>query len=202
MNNDEYTIIESAYKEKMDVIINEHPTNSWPEKYINVKNKIVLDIGCGFFGKIIKFNEGNIELENTKLSNMISTSEWFLNLGAKKVIGLDMNESDIKHLIKKLEKTEKTLFFNDTINSAEQLEKLITNYNVEILKIDIEGGEVHLLDVNNDIFSSVEEYYVETHNPKIHSDFIKKFNDCHYNIKGIMSHGICPDLIFANKLKL
>jgi formylmethanofuran dehydrogenase subunit A len=180
-------------------IKNEDPRNAWPEEYIRVKDKVVLDLGCGFFGLTNTFKSGTMQWANIKLPDMISTSEYFLNLGAKMVIGVDSNSSDIEYLINTIGNTNRSLFFGEEIRSPQKIEELINKYNIEIIKSDIEGQESNLLGMNDNVFKSIKEYYVETHTSSVHEEFLKKFNIFNYNIREIMAVGdaASPLVIFA-----
>ena len=67
----------------------EYPLEHWPEDYINVKDKIILDLGCGLFGLIDAAPHYQL--------NTCTTNYWMTH-AAKKVIGLDMSETDIAWL--------------------------------------------------------------------------------------------------------
>jgi hypothetical protein len=180
-------------------IIDEDPIHAWPEEYIRVKDRVVLDLGCGFFGKTDQFKKGTMEWEGIKLPNMVSTAEYFLSLGAKKVIGIDSNQEDINWLTSNVG-SERALFFNETITSPQQVIELITKYNIEIVKADIEGYETNLLSINDDVFKLVKEYYIETHTLSIHDNFLKQFEKCNYKIREMMAVGknsSLPLVIFA-----
>ena len=137
-------------------IKNEEPKNAWPEEYIRVKDRVVLDLGCGFFGLTNTFKNGTMQWENVKLPDMISTSEYFLNLGAKMVIGVDNNTSDIEYLTNTIGNTNKSLFFREEVRNAQRIEEFITAYNIEIIKSDIEGQESNLLGMNDNVFKSIK----------------------------------------------
>ena len=40
---------------------------------------------------------------------------------------------------------------------------MILKYKPNIIKADIEGAEIHLINISNDIWNLVDEYIVETH---------------------------------------
>lgn len=175
-------------------IKDEHPRNAWPEQYIRVKDRVVLDLGCGFFGKTHLFPL--LENEGKKYTDMISTSEHFLNLGAKKVIGFDSNQSDVECLNKKLKN-----FVGHTIqlNHRKQLEDIILKENIDVVKSDIEGAEVLLYNVDDEIFKVVKEYYIETHDKILYRRFKRKLKRCNYEIREIMrqEQGGPASIIFA-----
>ena len=161
-------------------IIDEDPKNAWPEKYINVKDRVVLDLGCGFFGRSEQVTT--------------STSEYFKKLGAKKVISIDQNDHDIEYLKSKGVDARK-----EFINHSSLLKDFILKNNVEVIKSDIEGSEVHFLYLEEEVFKLVREYYVETHDTLAFKKFMKKFKKYNYEIRHIMRQveGGPPAIILA-----
>src|SRR3972149_4366749 len=97
----------------MKNIINEEPDIHWG--FLDVKDKVVLDLGCGRF------------------YSSISTAEYFLNSGAKLVIGVDL--SDIGVINDRFEM--KVL----NVSSADDLQNLLLSYYPDVIKCDIEGAE-------------------------------------------------------------
>jgi predicted RNA methylase len=63
----------------------EHPYLHW--RYIDVENRIVLDLGCGRWSSQDKH---------------LSTAEFFIRMGAKRVIGVDCDNKEITALQEKL----------------------------------------------------------------------------------------------------
>lgn len=118
----------------MKNIDTEEPDVHWG--FLNVINKIVLDLGCG------------------KWYSTISTAEWFLNKGAKQVIGIDLSSIGI-------EKDNFTMIVGK-ISTPEQLHKLILNNNPQIIKCDIEGAET-CFDKIETLPETVEQFAVEYH---------------------------------------
>ena len=184
----------------------EYPLEHWPEDYINVKDKIILDLGCGLFGLI--------DAPYYQL-NTCTTNYWMTH-AAKKVIGLDMSETDIAWLRDNVIFTEedengnlvpRCTFFVDKIDSPEKIKNYITQYNVDIVKSDIEGFESILLDMPDEDFSIIEEYYIETHTEKLYEKALEKLIRCNYKIRSIMHFAGTPlkgqsiKLIFAYKNK-
>ena len=93
----------------MKHITSEEPDNHWG--FINFKDKIVLDLGCG------------------KFHSTISTYDWFLQNGAKQVIGVDLGNETSEDI--------NFIYSGGEVNSKERLLKLINEYNPEIIKSDI-----------------------------------------------------------------
>ena len=185
---------------------NEHPSNAWPACWTNVKERIVLDLGCGFFGLtpdivLGKFSWGPWG-KPEPIPGMITTTEHFLKQGAKQVIGVDANQIDIDCLIAKFAdeiKAGRAQFFCWAMISAAQIARTIQEYKIEIVKSDIEGAEHLILDMDEAVFSSVQEFYVEAHSHQIEADFMATFRRLGYKIRGIIDQGGSRPVIFASR---
>lgn len=117
----------------MKKIQSEEPIEHW--SFLNSKNKIVLDLGCG------------------KFYSSISTAQWFLDEGANKVIGVDLSKEAIED--------EKFIPYAKAINSAEDLQYFL-QYMPEVIKCDIEGAEKYFKDIS-ELPYSVKEIAIEYH---------------------------------------
>ena len=100
---------------KWDKIISEEPNDHWC--FLNSKDKIVLDLGCG------------------KFYSSISTAEWFVNNGATMVTGVDLSNIgyEADNFIMKIK----------NIESTDDLDFLLRLTTPQIIKCDIEGAEIH-----------------------------------------------------------
>jgi hypothetical protein len=126
-------------------VTSEEPSNHWG--FIDFKDKIVLDLGCG------------------KFHSSISTYEWFLQNGAKQVIGVDLGNETSENI--------NFIYSSGSIHSKERLLNLINEYNPEIIKSDIEGAEIHFKDINN--LHSVKEFAIEYHSADLKNMLLDKF---------------------------
>lgn len=113
-------------------ITSEEPKEHW--RFLNPKDKVVLDLGCG------------------KFYSSISTAEWFLNEGASKVIGVDLAKEPIEN--------ERFIAYAKAISSKEDIEYFLT-YRPHIIKADIEGAEKHFENIESLI--GVEAIAIEYH---------------------------------------
>ena len=152
---------------KMRKTNQEDPNQHWDN--VNVKDRVVLDLGCGDFGNATSFKYP-------------TTLEYFLNKEAKFVVGVDSDLSDVTMLLSKQLPQEKHIIINDTIDSSDKILSLVKQYNIEIIKSDIEGGERFLFDLNDDDFCLIDEYYIETHGTLLYNECLKKLNYCGYDI--------------------
>jgi len=150
------------------------PVNSIPDGCANVNGEVVLDLGCGFVGASVS-------------TNYVSTPERFLELGATKVIGVDLTANDITILEQKLPK-DKFVGVCDKVDTHEKYRRLIQQHNPTIVKSDIEGDEIMLLSLPNEEFSNIKEYYMECHNRELFSSFLKKFDECGYDIREVICY--------------
>jgi hypothetical protein len=169
----------------------DNPDVHYPEDLIDVKDKVVLDLGCGCDG-------------NVHLLAYLSTPEYFLSKGAKKIIGVERTQADVDYLQSRITE-EQGLFFQQQIDSLAQTRDFILTYKPDVIKCDNEGGEAYLLEMTNEEFNLVEQYYVETHDGSIHNNALAKFAECGYEVIETLDFtplsGIIQ-VIFARKIKV
>ena len=106
-------------------IVSEEPSIHW--WFLNVKDKIVLDLGCGLF------------------CSRVSTPDYFIENNAKKVIGVDLGGGNFNFTYHQMR-----------VDSTEKLQFLLDKYKPEVIKCDIEGAEVYfdgILDIVADQFA-------------------------------------------------
>ena len=160
---------------KRRIFLGEDSPEHWPADCLNVQDKIVLDLGCGGFGRLTTW-QGQ------------ATSIHFLNHGAKKVIGVDISNEDIgwiqQTLISKYPQHEsKYEFITAKVSGPSQIKKWIEDYNVDIVKSDTEGAEIHIWEMTDEDFNLVKEYYIETHTKQILTQFQERFIQCGYTVR-------------------
>lgn len=139
----------------------ENPLHHWD--WLNVKDQVVLDLGCGFH-----FIEDGWD----------TTPDFFLNKGAKKIIGVDPHIEDIEHFRSRLPDSE---FVKDCVLSAEHLNQYLLNPEVQAVKMDIEGHERHLLETD-ETYQNIRNFAIETHNRNLFHDVMMKLIDCGFKI--------------------
>ena len=115
-------------------ITSEEPEIHWP--FLNVKDKVVLDLGCSIF------------------YSKISTADWFVQQGAKQVIGVDLGNDTPEHFI----------YHRIAIRSKNDILYLLNKYTPDVIKCDIEGAEEHFKDISSNDIESVKQVAVEYHN--------------------------------------
>lgn len=136
-------------------IEDESPVDHWG--MLNVRNKIVLDLGCGRMWDIRP-----------------TTPEFFLNQGASKVIGVEMWDNE-RIWYKENVQDDRLTVFTDKVTTPEALRSLIQTHNPEVIKCDIEGDEAILMDFNSDDFKDIDEIAAEYHNVEMKSMFLDKY---------------------------
>jgi SAM-dependent methyltransferase len=112
----------------------EEPDEHW--SFLDFKDKVVLDLGCG------------------KFYSSISTAQWFLNKGALKVIGVDLSKENIDN--------DRFISYAKAIRSTKDLEYFL-KYEPEVIKCDIEGAEIYFRDIPS--LPSVKQIAFEYHCP-------------------------------------
>ena len=170
-------------------INNENPNEHW--QFVSVNNRIVLDLGCGRWEHV-----------EHRDPNWPTTPEFFKQRGATHVVAVDCDPNEINWFNSEFSTETNYEFVLGCINSANDFSLLISKYNPNCIKIDIEGAESNLIDLSDDIFSKADEYYIETHDQHLYDSFLNKLISCGYQINNtidlIHTHGSCK-VIFAKK---
>lgn len=131
----------------MKNINSEHPHEHW--SFLDVKNKIVLDMGCSFY-------------EATYNPGMLSSVEWFVQMGAHIVIGCDANSYEVDKYNVVYRNNPKYKVFKLFVDSSEKIKDLL-KYNPEVIKCDIEGGEIYFNDITKEEMECVQQIGIEYH---------------------------------------
>jgi hypothetical protein len=174
----------------MHKLDNENSKEHW--KFVNVNNKTVLDLGCGRWNRVER-------VEDTWLT----TPEYFISKGASKVIGVDIDPSEIDWFSNKITVDNRYEFILYAINSSNDLKLLYEKYRPNCVKFDIETAERTLFDLDIEYIRSVEEYYIETHGADLYNQFIDFLPKQGYNITEQIdlthTNGYCK-VIFATRI--
>jgi hypothetical protein len=163
-------------------IESENPNHHW--HLLEVKDEIVLDLGCGFH-----------LIEN----GWETTPEYFLNKGAKKIIGVDPERSDIEKFKTMLPEHD---FYCDSITSVNQLDYYINSNNITSLKMDIEGYETCFIH-STDTYPTLKHVAIESHSKDILNNIINKLLILGFTIDTVCTfyprvHDIC-NLVYASR---
>lgn len=125
---------------------------------ISYNDKIVLDLGADYG----------------------STAEFFLNHGAKKVIAVEGDSKLSKQLIENYKGSSNVIPISQFIDSPKHITMFVLEHKPDIVKVDIEGYELHLLKVKPKVIQSVKEWMIEYHSDELKDKLIKFFQSLHY----------------------
>lgn len=112
---------------------------------LDYRGKIILDLGADYG----------------------STAEFFLERGARKVIAIEGNKGRYDGLVNNSKWMKNIIPIFVFLNNPKQFSELINKYKPDIIKSDLDGGEIHLFGIPDAVFSSVNEYTMEIHSMKI-----------------------------------
>ena len=151
-----------------ELINSENSSVHW--KHLDVSGKIVLDLGCGLW-----------HVDDLKEASPI----YFKNKGAKKIIGVDLNVKDINVLKAYFDehfKGDGSEFLVKTITTTNDLLELITKYQIESIKCDIEGFEKVMFSINKDQVKNIANISVEYHDNILFLNLLNTFNNWDFEI--------------------
>jgi len=120
---------------------------------VSYKDKTVLDLGADYG----------------------STAHYFLKKGAKKVIAVEGEEILARKLKENFGEDSRVSCVSKWISKSEHIEWLIKTYPCDIVKVDIEGAEIHIEKVSPEALLSVNEWLIETHTKQIYDNLARLF---------------------------
>ncbi len=123
-------------------ITSENPDVHW--NMLAVKDRVVLDLGCG------------------RMWDLPTTPEYFLKQGATKVIGVEMWEPERIWYEENFPDAPLTIH-TDFIDTASKFKSYINSCQPQAIKCDIEGYEKLLEDFDANDILTVEEMAIEYH---------------------------------------
>jgi hypothetical protein len=148
----------------------ENSTEHWC--YLDVEGKNVLDLGCGRHA--------------VKDKNEFSPF-YFLNKGANKVVGVDSNVDEVAYFNQFTEEEPRLIVKYDYITLASQIKRYIQEYDICVLKCDIEGHELAISrEFKKEDFNNINEFAVEYHSHDICNEFFECIPRWGFTIK---AHG-------------
>jgi hypothetical protein len=131
-------------REIKGIINSEHPDVHWG--FLDVKDKMVLDLGCG------------INSEHTP------TPWYFINeKKAKYVVGVDSDNNSYQWF-KQNFVVKNFIPIMDMVDRWEKIRMYIDYWQPEVIKMDIEGAEIYMNAVDVSHFKGVKEIGIEYHN--------------------------------------
>ena len=126
-----------------DIIRSEKPDDHW--SFLPVENKIILDLGCG-------------------INSQFTPTPWYFlqERKAKKVYGVDPDINSYNWFRQNFN-VQNFIHFMDFVDRLEKLEWYFGNSKPEVVKIDIEGSEIHLHALDPKYLSTVTDIAIEYH---------------------------------------
>ncbi len=115
---------------------------------IECRDEIVLDLGCGRWG--IK------EIDET-------SPGFFLKQGATRIIGVDKSSADVAFYKENLS----GIWIQEKLEEPYQIRSLLAAHSPTLLKVDIEGDEILLLQLDEDDLTSVRKMAIEYHSEEL-----------------------------------
>lgn len=165
---------------------NENPGEHW--EYIECNNSCVLDMGCGRWE--------HVEYRD---QTWPTTPEFLIQKGADVVIAIDSDCKETQWLKANVCTRMNVKTICSEINSTSFIRELLSVYKPDVIKCDIEGGEVFLLDLSDSEFETVNFYAIETHSDYLFDRFFNRFCELGYNITAAINlvHASPCKVLFA-----
>jgi hypothetical protein len=152
--------------------------------WLDVQGKVVLDVGADYG----------------------STADFFLSRGAAGVIAVEGDRRAFRRLKAFAEQASNVKAVQKRVASVADWRELLMAYSGHVVKVDCEGGEGFLLDLDDGLFSRPEAWVVEFHtkeqaerwgNPFPWRDagvlwmrFLEKLLGCGYDVMKDVPHGL------------
>ena len=152
--------------------------------WLDVRDKVVLDVGADYG----------------------STADFFLQRGAAKVIAVEGDPRSFRRLKALAEQRANLKAVQKRISSVADWRDLLSSYTVHVVKVDCEGGEGFLPDLDDRLFRKPEAWAVELHTREqaerwgnaypwgnmetLWMRFLEKLLDCGYDIAKDVPHGL------------
>lgn len=146
-------------------ILSENSEHHWP--YLNVKERVLLDLGCGRHDTVDLFQ---------------SSAVYLGEKGATKVIAIDGRLEEIQYFNDNNPNREKYIFLHQFINSPEDIRDLLRKYKPTAIKCDIEEYEVNFYDITKEEMNDVVEFGLEYHSLDILAKMTKKIEEWGFEI--------------------
>jgi len=111
-----------------------------------------------------------------------STSRYFLSKGASQIIAVEGNHDYYRQLESYASQEVRVVPVELYIHAFEDFAGLILHFKPDLVKVDVEGSERHLLDVSNSILEIVPEYIIEAHSQDLELKLLEKLSQSNYQI--------------------
>lgn len=111
-----------------------------------------------------------------------SSAEFFIEKGAREVIAVEGHKVLYGQLVENCKWLKNVTPISLFLRKPDDFIKLILEHKPDIVKSDLDGFEIYLLDIPDEVFSSVKEYTMEIHSMELLKNFIGKFLKNGYQI--------------------
>ena len=146
-------------------IYSENSQHHWGP--INVKDRNVLDLGCG--------RSWTKELNH-------SSSIYFGECGAKSVVSVDASKSEIDYFNSVNPDKNKYTFLCMRIDGIDDIRYLLSKYKFDAIKCDIEGFETAFYNITKLEMEDVKEFALEYHSSEILNNMTLKLIEWGFTI--------------------
>lgn len=119
-----------------------------------------------------------------------STVYYFTEHGAIKVIAVEGSKVSAPELFDNYGSDPNVVCVEKMVQSPNDFENLLSSHEADIVKVDIEGAEKHLLFVPVDTILKVNEWLVETHNEDLFTKFYDLFTNLGYRVTVHYEHPV------------
>lgn len=126
-----------------------------------------------------------------------STALFFLSRGAKRVVAVEANRSRYKRLAT-LSPRHNIRPLRLRISTGAQIDMLVKAFKPDIVKVDIEGGEAEIRNVEASTLRYSPTWLVEVHSAEIKEKVCAKFKESGFNVQKIRNIAPGVDVIHAS----
>lgn len=155
-------------------IENEHASDSL--RFLNPKNKNILDLGCGRHTD----RHGNWTLPSEEYTPIFCALRE-----ANKIVGVDSRETEKEYYdeyFKNNFKNIETHFYTSLIENSDQVKTLINDHEINYIKTDIEGYETLFLTWTKEDFINIDDFVIEYHSDDIKNSFLNKLDEWGFEV--------------------
>lgn len=150
------------------------------------------------------FHWGIIDVTNKRILDIGGstgdTCDYFLSKGARDCINVDCNPDYIDQCVQNIKIYNLPIIpVLMNISNASQIESLIEEYKPDVVKMDCEGCEVHLVQVREEILRIVPEYIIETHSDPIFDSIQNKLLQNGYEIVNVKEWAPHIRIVYARR---
>ena len=120
-----------------------------------------------------------------------STARWFLGRGAAAVIASEKKESDNVRMSRYAE-IESRIKQEGFICTPGHLSRIVAS--CEVAKVDVEGDEIVLMELANEVLQKVTHWVIETHSKRIDALLKEKFNQAGFSWNLVRAFASNPEV--------